>query len=201
MRLLTGAGLRGIDAALRVLTRSGLPLTLSNRQRGLRTWAGQLSQQKAELRITVTSNRLIRTTHVTWYTTQATALTRHQQERKRTHDAFYARYLAAGQRAYAPHPGRLARADRWILLIGEFEADVNNGGLRQFVENKGRAKARVVLRICDAIGAPKTGRLLRSAVRASVHDLIWDGLDRQFTRTGEDLPMATMRHLRLIPTD
>lgn len=201
MRLLAGAGLRGVDAALRDLIRSGLPLTLQVRRPGLRIWAGLLPRQKAELRITVTANRDVRTTLVTWRTPLAAVLSRHVQGRKRIQEAFYARYLAAGRKAYAARPVRLARPDRWILMVGEFEADIQNGGFRQFLDNKGRPRARAVLRVLDTIGVPGTAGLLRAALRPAVTAPALMRLDREFARTGEDLAAATMRYLGLVASE
>jgi hypothetical protein len=200
MRLLAGAGLRGVDAAVRDLIRGGLPITLQNHEPGVRIWAGLLPQQKAELRVTVTASRLIRTTLVTWRAAHATVLSGHQRERTRIQNAFYSRYLAAGRKAYAPRPGRLPRPDRWVLLVGEFEADIQNGGFRQFLANKGRRRARAVLRVLDSIAVPRTAALLRHALRPSVPEPAWGRLDRQYDRTGEDLTVATMRHLGLVPS-
>lgn len=198
MRLLAGSGLRGVDAALRDLIRSGLPLTLEDRRPGLRIWAGLLPRQQAELRITMTAIRDLRTTLVTWRAPQAAQLTRHEQRRKRIQEAFYARYLAAGRKAYAPRPVRLALPDRWILMVGEFEADIQNGGFRQFLDNKGRPRARAVLRVLDTIGAPGAAGLLRTALSPAVTEAMLMRLDRQFGRTGEDLAAATMRYLGLV---
>jgi len=199
LRLLAGAGLRGVDAALGSLSRSGVPITLHNREPGVRIWAGLLPQQNAELRITVTANRLIRTTLVTWRAPLPAVPTRHQETRQRIHDVFYARYLAAGRKAYAPRPGRLSRADRWFLLVGEFEADIQNGGFRQFLTNKGRRRASAVLRVLEAIGVPKTAGLLRTALQPTIPAPALDRLTRQFDRTDEDLAAATVRHLGLVP--
>ena len=195
MRLMAGSGLRGLERTLRSMAREGLPLPLVERRPGLRIWAGLVPPRDAELRITATANRHIRTAHVTWRPLYPAAQTRHRQESRRLQDAFYARYLAAGKRAYATPPGRLRHPDRLILLLGELEADVNNGGFRQFLDNKGRRRALTALRALRTVGATKTATLLQAALGANLTEAIWARLDRQFDPGAEDLPVLAMRSI------
>lgn len=77
-------------------------------------------------------------------------------------EAFYARYMAVGQKAYRDPRYRLTPDDRLVLLVGELEADVNNGGFSQYLDNKGRRRARAALAALQKVGARKTARMLES---------------------------------------
>ncbi len=104
---------------------------------------------------------------------------------------FYRRYerLAAEQGALSPD-------DRVIQLVAELEADVNNGGFGQYLDNKGEARAREALACLSAIGARRTGRWLASALedRGNVDGLA--RLDQEFYGKAEDLASLTMTHIR-----
>ncbi|MFZ5786014.1 MAG: DMP19 family protein [Acidobacteriota bacterium] len=54
---------------------------------------------------------------------------------------------------------------RLIVLVGELEAEVANGGFAQHLESKGEARAREALGCLESIGATRTARWLRSALR------------------------------------
>ena len=60
---------------------------------------------------------------------------------------------------------RPSAADRLVRVIGDLEADVNNGGFDQYLSNKGRPQARRAAKCLRSIGARRTGRLLESALR------------------------------------
>jgi hypothetical protein len=121
-------------------------------------------------------------------------LTPGQQKRAAVQEAFYARYNAAAERAYATPPRRISAEERRILLVGEFEADVNNGGFSQYLSNKGRARAKETARVLSAINAPKTAALLNRAL-ASAEDADLGALDDRFYRSREDLATLSMHAL------
>jgi hypothetical protein len=118
---------------------------------------------------------------------------------KRRHaiqDLFVARWLEVGQRAYAPGSrARLSPDDRLVLLVGELEADVNNGGFDQYLLNKGRRRATHALAALRRIGARRTAELLEAALDPKVTSREKDALDRRFYRVPEDLAILVMEHL------
>ena len=103
---------------------------------------------------------------------------------------FYRRY-----EGLAPGDGALAPDDRLIQLIGEFEADVNNGGFGQYLSNKGAARARQALASLSAIGAKRTTRWLKSALEGRRGQKGLTRLDQQFWETGEDLASLAMTYI------
>src|SRR5688572_9457301 len=73
--------------------------------------------------------------------------------RKAVQDRFYARYDQVGPAGKARTTRRPSAADRLVRVIGDFEADVNNGGFDQYISNKGRAQARRAAKSLHTIGA------------------------------------------------
>jgi hypothetical protein len=119
-----------------------------------------------------------------------------QKRRYELRDRFYARHLEVGQRAYAPGPAvRLSRHDRLILLVGELEADVNNGGFDQYLLNKGRRRARAALSARRAIGARRTAGLLEAALDPAATSRDLDALDGRFYAGPDDLAVLAMRYV------
>jgi hypothetical protein len=124
-------------------------------------------------------------------------LTPAQQRRHQVQEAFYARYMAAGQRAYASPPKRISAEDRCILLVGELEADVNNGGFDQYLDNKGRRRAAEALRALRHIGASATARLLEAAMKPGLSDAARSRLDDRFYKGKNDLAVLAARAFHL----
>jgi hypothetical protein len=124
-------------------------------------------------------------------------MTAAQRARHAVQEAFYARYMAAGRVAYGGPGGyqRLMRADRLLLLVGELEADVNNGGFSQYLLNKGRRRARRAVEALDTIGARRTARMLEAALRNAADDTALAKLDERFYEAPEDLAVLATRHL------
>ncbi len=104
---------------------------------------------------------------------------------------FYRRYegLAPGEDALAPE-------DRLVQLIGEFEADVNNGGFGQYLSNKGVPRAREALACLSAIGAKRTTGWLTSALEGPRDEDSLARLDQQFFEKAEDLASLAMTYIR-----
>jgi hypothetical protein len=116
-----------------------------------------------------------------------------QKARHEVQDRFYARWLEAGQRAYAATSRvRLSPHDRLVLLVGELEADVNNGGFDQYLANQGRRRARLALAALERIGARRTAALLEAALDPKATPRDRDALDRRFYRVPEDLAVLVM---------
>ena len=116
--------------------------------------------------------------------------TRAQKTAAKLQAEFYRRY-----ERLAPHDDTLSSDDRLIQLVGEFEADVNNGGFGQYLSNKDEARAREALACLTAIGAKRTARWLASALEGRGGA---DGLariDEQFNEKAEDLASMAMGHI------
>jgi hypothetical protein len=95
------------------------------------------------------------------------------------------------QRAGSHSKARSAQAD----AIGEFEADVNNGGFSQFLLNKGRRRALATVGALRKIRAPKTAAMLRSALAHPTEAELLVKLDDRFYKVPEDLAVKTMESL------
>lgn len=103
---------------------------------------------------------------------------------------FYRRYELLALRE-----GTLPADDRLIQLIGEFEADVSNGGFGQYLGNKGAARAREALASLSAIGARRTSRWLASALENRHGEDGLARLDEQFNEKAEDLASLAMTYI------
>jgi hypothetical protein len=116
-------------------------------------------------------------------------LTPAQQRRQGRQERFYERYMDIGQRAYGGK--RINALERTLLLVGELEADVNNGGFSQYLDNKGRRRAADAVRALQAIGASRTAAMLKKAL-ASGENL--DALDDRFYAGVDDLAVLGERY-------
>jgi hypothetical protein len=96
----------------------------------------------------------------------------------------------------APRDGALVPEDRLVQLIGEFEADVNNGGFGQYLSNKGAARAREALACLSSIGAKRTTGWLKSALEGPRDEDSLARLDQQFFENAEDLASLAMTYIR-----
>ena len=104
--------------------------------------------------------------------------------------AFYSRYEAlAGSRQT-----RLTKEDQLVVSIADLEADVNNGGFHQYLENKGTARARRTLACLRVVGAKRTARWLSVALKAVGRRDALDRLDAEFNKRPEDLASLVMRY-------
>lgn len=192
MRVLKTAGLRGVEQVVRAAAVPDLAAEEGKRIAGLRRWVARPAGTAAELTIAVYSSRIFQYTSVNWSALPAEPKTKRERERHQLQQQFYARYMDAGKRAYATPPRRISAADRRILLVGEFEADVNNGGFSQYLDNKGRRRAAETLRVLEETAAPKTAALLRAALADSNDEAALQKLDARFYRSREDLAVLMM---------
>lgn len=115
---------------------------------------------------------------------------------KRAHlerEPFYERFNKAFKREQAGK--QLSAADRTALLIGELEADVNNGGFCQYFGNKGRRRAKAALRELEAVGAKSTASLLRTALARKSTPNAFEDLDDRFIFNTEDVALLTIHYL------
>ncbi|MBK9115691.1 MAG: DUF4375 domain-containing protein [Betaproteobacteria bacterium] len=120
--------------------------------------------------------------------------TRAQKRAAKLQAAFYARYEGLGP-GEDPRATALAPDDRLIVLVGELEADVNNGGFGQYLGNKGVERAREALAALGAIGAKRTARWLSLALDAGKDSADLERMDEQFCAKPEDLASLAMRYL------
>ena len=80
-------------------------------------------------------------------------------------------------------------------MVGELEADVNNGGFGQYLENKGEVRAREALRHLSTIGAKRTARWLTAALAPTADPSGLEKLDQQFFAKPEDLASLAMSYI------
>lgn len=118
--------------------------------------------------------------------------TRAQKRAAKLQAAFYERYERIDPEARLLS---LSSHDRMVLLVGEFEADVNNGGFGQYLGNKGEARARQTVTHLSAIGAKRTARWLTAALDAIADDGALEKLDQQFFERSEDVASLAMAHI------
>jgi hypothetical protein len=183
MRILTAGGPRALERVVAAARLQGLDLQQSDRRPGYRAWQNEV------LSVRGFSSRAMRYISVQWAVRRPSP-TPAQQRLHRTQEAFYARYMAAGRRAYASPPQRISANDRCILLVGELEAEVNNGGFDQYLDNKGRRRAGEALRALRRIGATATARLLEAAMKPGLSDAARSRLDKRFYESKENLPLS-----------
>lgn len=102
--------------------------------------------------------------------------------------AFYKRYEELDPQITPSSP-----RDRLILWIGNLEADLNNGGLGQYIGNKGREVANEVLGMLRVIGAESTAAGLAEALESGAEQFAL--FDQRFAESGDDLPSLVMIYL------
>ena len=120
--------------------------------------------------------------------------TRQQKRAAKAQEDFYARYQTLIKISDAD-AAALPPNDRLVLLIGEFEADVNNGGFGQYLENKGQERAEEALRCLEAVGAKRTAGWLSSAMESATAANVLQRIDDRFFNKPQDLASLVMRHL------
>ncbi len=120
--------------------------------------------------------------------------TQQQKRAAQAQDKFYARYQTLIKTS-DDDAAALPPDDRLVVLIGEFEADVNNGGFGQYLENKGRERAEEALRCLEAVGARRTAGWLSSAIESAKDAEALQRIDDRFFNKPEDLASLVMRHL------
>jgi hypothetical protein len=205
LRILTGGGPRALERVIKAARRQGLSLQPERRMpelkdlpRGSRAWEQEVPSRNGVLTVRGHASRTFRYISVHWTARRAAlTLTPAQQRRHQEQEAFYARYTAAGQRAYASPPKRISALERSILLIGELEADVNNGGFDQYLDNKGRRRAGEAMEALRRVGAKATARLLEAALKPGVSDAARSRLDDRFYEGKEDLALLASRAFHL----
>jgi hypothetical protein len=194
LRLITGSGLRAAERLVGTLKRVGIAASLDETGKGRRGWNWLADDGRRELTIRVWSGPALRAASVWWIERQAAVvLSPRESARDERQTAFHAAFESIGAKAYGPNPPRLSSRDRTILLVGELEADVNNGGFSQYLSNKGRARAGAALRALKSIGAKRSAALLEAALTPGVSESRLSRLDDRFYARGEDLAGLAVR--------
>jgi Domain of unknown function (DUF4375) len=196
MRITLAGGLRAVDRAIAEVSARGRELAPIERKGTRRTWREPLANGRRTLEIRVVANRHYRSTLVRYETVHPLRLSPRQRAVHALQQAFYARYMAVGARAYRRPAPRLSPDDRLVLLIGELEADVNNGGFAQYLDNKGRRRAGAALAALRTVGARRTARMLEQALAGPSASQL-SALDDRFYAVPEDLAVLTVRHVGL----
>ena len=196
MKAITADGRRAADRAIADLNRRGHAFALTETIGTIGRWHEALAHGRRVIEISVNVNRYFKSTSVRYLVAREPHLTPKQRRIHETQQAFYAKYMAAGRKAYAKGARpRLTRGDRLALLVGELEADVNNGGFSQYLFNKGRRRARDTVRALTGIGAKRTAALLEAAMAPDATEAKLSTLDDRFYRVPEDLALYVMRYL------
>ena len=192
LKLLQGAGLRAAERLVSDLNESGHRFRLRVRGPGTRTWSEDVDGGERKVDLYVASTRSHCATSLRYSKApEPPKPTRARLERDALQQRFYDRYMQVGRKAYRDPRYRLSAVDRRLLLIGELEADVNNGGFSQYLDNKGPRRARSALAALREIGARKTAAMLERALKPGA-DL--EALDSRFYQAPEDLAVLGARH-------
>ena len=191
MSIVRTEGLRGVQRLVKQLT-STTSLELEFAKGSVRAWRHTVADRVLVLQ-TLTDRSLKNATIL--YSQAPPPLGPKALARKAVQDRFYSRYNQVGPAGASRLTRRPSAADRLVRVIGDFEADVNNGGFDQYISNKGRAQARRAAKGLHSIGARRTGRMLESALALPPDSPHFERLDKAFYRSSEDLPSLVMRHL------
>jgi hypothetical protein len=186
-----------VDRIIAAANDRGARFASVNASPTVRHWRMALDDGGA-LNVVVSAMDDLRTASV-HFTDPPPVLTPRQRRRHAVQERFYARYREAGRRAYAQPPQRIGADDRLVLLVGELEADVNNGGFDQYLDNKGRPRARAALEALKKIRAARTARLLEAALLPKVSREELSSLDAKFYDHPEDLATLAMRAIEARP--
>jgi hypothetical protein len=196
--IVKAGGRRGADAAIKAVRIGTQRMSLVETvPRVSSKWRATVGATAVPLDVWFAAGQIMQATYVQYGAPAEPKVSAAQRAKHEAQEAFYARYTAVGQRWYRGlGPRRLSVWDNRILLIGELEADVNNGGFSQYLDNKGRRRAKAALAALRAVGATKTAGMLKSAMAAGVKKEHLDALDARFYKVPEDLAVLTMRRLK-----
>ncbi|GAB3537934.1 hypothetical protein GCM10027343_02370 [Noviherbaspirillum agri] len=183
---------------LKEVSVNGQRLELVENEDGRRRWEARIGGDRV-IEFSVYSASSVQSTSVTYRVEKPEVLTQAQKRRMGAQSAFYERYDGIAKNACSTSGRkRLSRAERIIVLAGELEAEVNNGGFSQYLLNKGRRRARQALDALRAVGAERTATLLEQALQVGRAEAESDRLDTKYYRQSEDLATLVMKHLQLV---
>lgn len=186
LKLLQRQGLRAVERLVAELNDGGHDFQLAVRAPGTRTWR-EVVDGKRSIDIYVAANGSYRASSLRYSEVRKPPKLTEQHR-------FYDRYMEIGQKAYRDPRYRLSAVDRRLLLVGELEADVNNGGFSQYLDNKGRRRAQSALAALRTIGASRTAKLLERALKPGA---ALSKLDDRFEKASEELARLAARHAGL----
>jgi hypothetical protein len=192
MKVLQTSGLPAVERLVGELQAKGHGFQLTQKTQGRRVWREELAGGRRVFELRVTANRVLRSAALHYLVVRTVELTPAQRQAHALQSLFYDRYMQIGRRT-----ARLAPLDQRILLVGELEADLNNGGFSQYLDNKGRRRARAALAALEAVGARRTAALLGKAMAPRVTEAELAALDDKFYKRPEDLAALTARHAGL----
>jgi hypothetical protein len=201
MKVLTRGGLGSVAGVVAALVERGYAFAPATDAGCSKSWRAPHADDEHAVNIAVSDDGVSRTTSVSYprIRIRLPRMTAAERARHELQETFYARYTAAGRVAYGGPGGyrRLTRADRLLLLVGELEAEVNNGGFSQYLFNKGSARARRTVEALDAIGARRTARMLEAALRDPANEAVLSKLDGRFYEGPEDLAVLAIRYVKV----
>jgi hypothetical protein len=187
--------LAGVQRLVKALNGRGHAFSPLKDWKNYRGWREELADGESVLELHVAANSSYTSASVRYF--RRPRLTPRQLATQELQKRFYDRYLEVGQKTYRNARYRPSTMDRRLLLVGELEADVNNGGFSQYLANKGRRRARSALAALRAIGALKTGRMLEQALMSGASEKRLASLDERFQKAPEDLALLAARHAGL----
>ena len=199
LKVIVTGGLRAVTRAIATLNAHDRRFTLVGKHPTGGLWREELERERS-LEIGVATGKIVRSVSVRYERVRTVRLTPAKRRIHALQEAFYARYMTVGQKAYTDRTYRLAQTDRLLLLIGELEADVNNGGFDQYLGNKGRRRALAALAALRTVGARKTADMLKKAMAPDASSEQRSALDERFYKVPEDLAVLAARHVGLRPT-
>ena len=198
LNLLIGKGLPGAEKLVAELNASGRRFQMVVRAPGTRTWREELDSGTRALNIYVASLPGYRASSLRYEAVpKPPKLTPAEQRHADLQQRFYDRCRAVAEKAYSDPPARISTMDRRLLLVEEVEADVNNGGFLQYLDNKGTRRAQSALSALKAIGARRTAAMLEAALKPGVTQAELSRLDDRFYKAPEDLAALGARHAKL----
>jgi hypothetical protein len=190
-------GVRQAEALVARLASRDVPLELVDRGTGRRRWRALLPGSRL-LEINATSNRGLATTWIHYEKLrEPPRLSPRQANIDALQKAFYTRHADIARRARAKPAKRISPQERTLLLVGDFEAGINNGGFSTYLSNHGSRGAKAALEALKKIGAHKSASMLREAMRPGAAAGTLDRLDSRFNKGGEDVAVLAARHAGL----
>jgi hypothetical protein len=199
IKVIATGGLRAVTRAIATLNAHDRRFTLVGKHPAGGSWREELDGWRS-LEISVSTGKIFRSAGVRYEPVRTVRLTPAKRRIHALQEVFHARYMTVGQKAYTNRTYRLTPTDRLLLLIGELEADVNNGGFDQYLGNKGRRRALAAMAALRTVGAQKTADMLKKAMAPGTSPAERSALDERFYKVPEDLAVLTARHVGLRPT-
>jgi hypothetical protein len=188
MKALKGGGLPAVARLVGRLNAAGHRFEVTQSGAGHCYWGEMLGSRRCDIH--VQANRHLTAASLHYLAVpKVKPLPPAQQRRAAAQQRFYERCMDIGQRAYKGR--RVTPPERTLLLVGELEADVNNGGFSQYLDNKGRRRAGDAVRALQAIGASRTAAMLKKALAPGEN---LDALDDRFHARVEDLAFLGERY-------